>query len=190
MYPALRAYLNADGRFTEEQMAFAESVFALREIRKGEIIQRAGDVASGIYFVMLGCLRTYLIDDAGKEQTVQFLPENWWLSDHASATNRTAGRYFVDAVEASEVLVTDWPSAEKVLRAMPEMAEHYRGGLQRAQAAKERRIVTALHASAREKYLDFLEQYPTLALRVPLHMLASYLGITPETLSRVRATIK
>lgn len=190
MYETLRAFLTAKADFTEDQLVFIESLFTHRRLKKGAFIQHAGVVATVGGFVSHGCLRMYVIDEKGKEHIVGFTPENWWFSDLQSAVNQTPSNYFIDAVEPSEVLLCDLPAFEKMLAHVPAFAVMYRSGLQRSQAAKEERIASSLHASGRERYLAFLEKYPTLALRVPQHMLASYLGLTPETLSRIRAKIK
>ena len=93
---------------------------------------------------------------------------------------------FIDAIEASDVLITDHASHERMLDGIPALAAAYRTALQRLAAARDKRIVSSLTASAQDRYLDFVDRYPTLVRRVPLRMLASYLGMSPETLSRVR----
>lgn len=98
--------------------------------------------------------------------------------------------FFVEALEPSDVLSIDLPSLERMLASLPEVAYTFRKGLQRSRAAKERRILCSLHSTAEERYAEFVESKPALAQRIPLHMLASYLGITPETLSRIRARRK
>jgi CRP-like cAMP-binding protein len=140
-------------------------------------------------FVAKGCLRSYVIDDNGKVHIVRFAPEEWWLADSARFLTGGPSTLFIDAIEASDVLLIDHPSHQRVLDRVPAYAAAYQVGLQRVAAAMSKRIVNSLSASARDRYLDFVAQYPTLLRRVPLRMLASYLGMSPETLSRIRKTL-
>ena len=154
--------------------------------RAGEFLQRAGAPAQHSAFVVKGCLRTYTIDAKGKEHIVKFAPETWWVTDLVSLTTGMPTEYFVEAIEDSDLLLIDLKSHEMIVDRVPGYAAAYRKGLQKHTAAKDRRIVSSLSASAQERYLQFLETYPTLVARVPQWMLASYLGVTPETVSRIR----
>ena len=188
-FDRLRAYLHARAAFTEEEFAFMETLFLPRPLPAGEFLQRAGDVATHAAFVASGCLRSYVIDGKGKEHIVQFAPEDWWLSDTTSLMSGTPSRYFIDAVEDSTLLLIDPPSHQLVIERVPGYAASFRTGLQRHAAAKDQRIVNSLSTSAEERYQEFLRTYPSIALRVPQWMLASYLGVSPETLSRVRKSL-
>ena len=130
-----------------------------------------------------------MIDAKGREHVVQFAPENWWLSDTISLMNRTPSQFFIDAVEASEVLLLDGPSHQRIIEHVPGYAASFRTGLQRHAAAKDKRIVSSLSESAEERYLEFMKTYPSIALRVPQWMLASYLGVSAETVSRIRKSL-
>ena len=161
-------------------------MFLLKTIRSGETLQRAGEVAQYASFVARGCLRSYLIDSKGKEHIVQFAPENWWLADNNSLAKGTPSPYFIDAIEDSDLLLIDPPSHEELVEKVPGYAAAFRKGLQRRASAREERIVNTLSKSAEERYLDFLDTYPSIVTRVPQWMLASYLGVSPETISRIR----
>jgi len=188
-FDVLRAYLKERGAFCEEQFDFMRSLFLPRTLESGAFLQRAGDVATHAAFVARGCLRSYVIDAKGKEHIVMFAPESWWLADVKSLATGTPSQYFYDAIEESEVLLIDGPSHQKIVENVPEYAASFRTGLQKHAAAKDERIVHALSTSAEERYLQFLETYQSIALRVPQWMLASYLGISPETLSRIRKNL-
>jgi CRP/FNR family transcriptional regulator, anaerobic regulatory protein len=146
-------------------------------------------VATHAAFVPTGCLRSYVIDGKGKEHIVQFAPDDWWLADNNSLMSGTPSQYFIDAVEDSTVLLIDPPSHQQIVERVPSYAASFRSGLQRHAAAKDQRIVSALSTSADERYQEFLRTYPSIALRVPQWMLASYLGVSPETLSRIRKSL-
>lgn len=190
MFESLLATIAGDISLTDEQVALIESSFVPRSFKKGHFFQRESEIATHGGFILRGCFRTYMIDATGKEAIVYFSPEGAWIGDLHSATTRTPTPYFVDAIEPSDVLLIDLPSFETLLMSIPEVARNFRLGLQRAQEAGRRRIAFSLHASAEERYLAFLEKHPSLVGRIPQHMLASYLGITPETLSRIRTRLK
>jgi len=160
--------------------------FVRTTLPAGELLQRAGDVARHAAFVASGCLRSYVIDAGGKEHIIQFAPETWWLADGASLMTGKPSQYFVDAVEESVLLLIAPASHQAILERVPGFAVAFRTGLQKHNAAKDERIVTALSSSAEERYCEFLERYPSLVQRVPQRMLASYLGVSPETVSRIR----
>jgi CRP-like cAMP-binding protein len=185
-FDVLRAYLHARASFSDEEMDFVRTMFVPTTLRSGEFLQRAGPVAKYAAFVAHGCLRTYVIDPKGKEHVVQFAPETWWVADNVSLTSGKPSEYFVDALEDSDLLLIDSPSHEAIVEKIPAYASAFRKGLQRHAAAKDERIVSSISASAHDRYLRFLETYPSLATRVPQWMLASYLGVTPETVSRIR----
>jgi len=185
-FAVLGAYLGARGAFSEADLDVIRAAFVYKPLAAGEFLQRAGEVARYAAFVATGCLRNYVIDPKGKEHIVQFAPETWWLADNTSLNDRTPSQYFIDAIEDSEVLLLDGPSHLRLVDAVAGYATAFRTGLQRHAAAKDQRIVSSLTASAEERYLEFLKVYPSIALRVPQAMLASYLGMTPETFSRIR----
>ena len=182
----LRAYLECRGTFTEEEFAFLEPLFLPRTLRAGEFLQRTGDGVTHAAFVATGCLRKYVLDAKGKEHIVQFAPENWWVGEGPGVAPGTPAQYFIDAVEDSHLLLFDAASHQRAIEHVPAYAAGFRDGLQRAAAAKEHQIINTLSMSAEERYEEFLKKYPSIAVRVPQFMLASYLGVSPETLSRIR----
>jgi CRP-like cAMP-binding protein len=188
-FDVLRTYLSERVSFSDADFAAVREGFIHKPLSTGEFLQRAGDVTRHAAFVASGCLRNYVIDAKGKEHIVQFAPETWWLADSNSLQSGTPSQYFIDAIEDSELLLIDLPSHQRLIDAVAPFAVAFRSGLQRHSAAKDQRIVSTLSASAEERYLQFLATYPSIVRRVPQMMLASYLGITPETLSRIRKNL-
>jgi CRP-like cAMP-binding protein len=188
-FTVLRAYLEARATFSEADVDYVRRAFLFRRLAAGQFLQRAGDVVRHAAFVATGCLRNYVIDAKGKEHIVQFAPETWWLADATSLRDGTPTTFFIDAIEDSSVLLIDGQSHMDLIEHVGGYAAAFRAGLQKHVAAKDQRIVSTLSASAEERYLQFLETYPSIALRVPQAMLASYLGMTPETVSRIRKNL-
>lgn len=185
-FDVLRAYLEARASFQEDELALIRLRFVAAALRGGEFLQRAGEISKWTAFVARGCLRRYLIDGAGKEHILQFAPETWWTADNASLATGETSQYFIDAIEDSEVLLIDPASHEELVERVPGYSAAYRKSLQKHTAARDERIARSLSASAAERYAEFLKTYPSIATRVPQWMLASHLGISPETLSRIR----
>jgi len=185
-FDVLRAYLEARASFTDDDWAFLRERFVGKALRAGEVLQRAGETATHAAFVAAGCLRSYVIDARGREHIVQFAPETWWLADVTSLMTGAPSQYFFDAIEDSDLLLIDPASHQKLVERVPGYAASFRTGLQRHSAAKDQRIVASLASSAEERYLEFTRTYPSMAQRLPQWMLASYLGVSPETVSRIR----
>ncbi len=186
MFEKLRSFFERSIPITEEQFELIKKLFIPKMVKKGEFLLREGDLTKYSMFVASGCLRTYTIDNNGKEHILQFSPENWWTGEMSSFMSGVPAQCFIDAIEDSEILLTENDSIQKMSEYIPGMAVNYQAALQRSLVAKNQRIVSSLSATAEERYNDFLKTYPSLAQRVPQHMIASYLGITPETLSRIR----
>ena len=185
-FAVLKEYLAARGSISDTEFALIDSLFVPAQLRAREFAQRAGNVATHAIFVAKGCLRSYAIDAHGREHIIQFAPETWWLADAASLATGSPSSFYIDAIEDSELLLVDPAAHERIVESVPGYAAAFRRGLQRHAAAKDERIVRTLAASAEERYLEFLKTYPSIATRVPQRMLASYLGVSPETVSRIR----
>ena len=186
MYEPLFAYFERNFKLSDADRDVIRSVISPMALKKGEFFQRQDEVARLGAFVCKGFLRSYVIDTKGKEHIIQFAPENWWISDKIGMNKEAPASYYIDAIEDSEVLTTDMQGHLTMLQNIPGYADSFQKGMQKRTAAKDTRIVHSLTSTAEERYNDFLSTYPTIAQRVPQHMLASYLGITPETLSRIR----
>ena len=185
MFSTLYEYLEKVHPLSAADKEIIHDIFIPKNLLKGEFLLREGDPLKYGAFVCKGFLRSYVIDNKGKEHIIQFAPENWWISDKGASAEGKAS-CFIDAIEDSDILLIDQAGHFKMLERVPAYGKSFQAGMQKRSAAKDKRIVHSLVADAEERYNDFIETYPSIAQRVPQHMLASYLGIAPETLSRVR----
>jgi CRP-like cAMP-binding protein len=156
---------------------------------KGKFLVTKGEVCKRTFFVERGLLRFYDISDEGKEQIIQFAPEGWFLNTRDSICFDMPSSYFIDALEDTKVAVLEQSFLDYALK----LSEHFRlfnrNFLQRNIHQLENRVKLLIGMKAEERYIDFVTIYPNLVQRVPLWMIASYLGITPESLSRIRRNI-
>jgi CRP-like cAMP-binding protein len=186
MVEILLSYFQNKISLSESDISIIKSSFILKKLGKREILLREGEVAKDGNFVASGCLRSYAIDEKGKQHIIQFAPENWWLTNAESIMSGSPSAYFIDALEESFIFTIEFKSFEGILKSIPALGFMFQQGIQKHASAKDKRIIAALASTAEERYQDFLTTYPAIAQRVPQHMLASYLGISPETLSRIR----
>jgi len=159
-----------------------------KSFSKGEILQNAGQVSSKAYFVKKGLLRSYIIDEKGKEHIYMFASEGWIVSDVESQIFNNKTALFIDAVENSEVYLLDVSELESIIKNTDDSKVMVNTLLKRV-GVMQRRIISLMSSSATERYQSFLKIYPELPNRVPQKMIASYLGITPEALSNIRRKI-
>lgn len=186
MYPNLRHHLITNLDLPAESLEFCAVQFSAKTVKKNEVLLRPGEILNSTLFVEKGLLRMYSIDKAGKEHLIQFAPENWLMSDRSSLYFNEPSDYFIDAVEDGEVLYLQPEFFVTLQRQYPEIVKKNDLLLQNHIRNLQRRINQLLGASAEERYVDFIQMYPDVVQRVPQWMVASYLGITPESLSRVR----
>jgi|ERR1051326_1127386 CRP-like cAMP-binding protein len=189
MFDLLRTHIQKRIDLTEEEFALGTTFFTPKKLQEQESLLQEGNICKVIAFVLQGCLRCYTIDDKGEEHVVQFAIEDWWISDLKSFFSGEPSAYNIDALEDSEILLLDKAKREELLLAIPKFERFFRVLGDRHYIATHERILASLSASAEERYLSFLKSYPTLAQRVSQRQIASYLGITSESLSRIRKNL-
>ncbi len=189
MYSEIDHNVSKHVSFTKEELTIFHSFLEVRKVSKKEFILQEGDLCDFEAFVVKGCLRKYYINENGVEVIVQFAIEDNWLSDIASFTDRKPSHFFIEALEDSELLTLNPTNKEKLLSTLPKFERVFRILVQRHLSVTQDRLVSTIAKTAPEKYLDFLENYPSIPQRVAQHYIASYLGISAEFLSKVRKRI-
>lgn len=162
------------------------ALVSYKEVKKNDFLLVKGQVCKHAFFVEKGLVRMYSIDEEGKEHILQFAPENWFVVDRESIFFGQASSYYIDAIEDSRVVLFDQEFTEKASSLSPEFRNYNEYLLQNHIRQLQSRINLLIGANAEKRYLDFVSLYPDVLMRVPQWMVASYLGITPESLSRVR----
>ena len=186
MFDLLLKNISRHIQLTPDEVSYFTSLVRKRSIRKKQYLLQAGDLCRYEHFVNKGCLRSYVVDEKGQEHIVQFAFEEWWVGDMYSFLTGTPATYHVDALENSEVFLIDKPSIEQLYVKIPKFERFFRIIIQNAFIAQQRRIIENMSLTAEERYINFLNRYPSFEQRLPQHQVASYLGITPESLSRIR----
>lgn len=174
---------------TPEQIEEIKNLVTVKEFSRGEMIIQAGDYSPDYYFIEEGVLRSYTIDENGKEHIIQFGTENWIISDRNSSLCKKEAKFYIQAIEDSKVVILNEDLSSLIQSMNPKYIETQLALLQNHVRHMQDRINSLLGATAKTRYLDFIKLYPNLMARVPQWMIASYLGITPESLSRVRKDI-
>ena len=162
------------------------SISREKNVPKGSILIREGQTVNKIYFVTDGCLRSYCTDKSGKEHTLLFAIKNWWISDYIAIHNNEYATLTVECLTESTVIEFNAKELDGILTLFPEFEPFQRYILERHVVSLQKRILNQLQLSASERYDLFLEQYPDTEQYTRNYHIASYLGITQESLSRIR----
>ena len=173
----------------QDEVERVKTFFIPKKLRKRQYLLNAGDVCQHLAFVEKGLLRSFSVDDRGHEHVMQFAMEGWWITDMASFLCQEEATYNIEALEDVELLLLTKPAMDEMIDRLPKMERYFRLLMQNSIIALQRRIRVVQTLTAEEVYLRLMHVQPEIISRVPQQHVASYLGITPETLSRIRKQV-
>ena len=174
---------------SSEAEEYIYSIAKEKTVSKGEILIREGQTVNKTYFVIQGSLRAFCVDNEGKEHTLQFAIKDWWISDFMAIYNNEPASLTVECLTDSTVIEFNAQKLDEIYLQFPEIEPFQRKNLERHVVSLHKRILNQLQLTALERYNLFLNQYPDIEINISNYHIASYLGITQQSLSRIRAEI-
>ncbi len=182
----LKANFSRYAELSPSELSFICEQYQEKQVAKGEYVLRKGEICRFEGFVLAGCFRVFTIDDQGNERALYFAAEDWWIMEIDSFINQTASALSVQAIEDSTILYITRTAKEQLYHDMPKVERLFRIMSQTAVAAWQRRLIRNHSMDAEQRYHHFITSYPEIARRLTNRHIASYLGITPEFVSKIR----
>ena len=182
----IKTYIDA----TEDDMKFFMSYMNEVVVSKRNFLLRPGTYVKHEYFVLKGCLTAYYIDAKGGRHNVQFAIENWWIGDFDAFYNRIPSKLYIEAIEDATLLSISYSNLEYVFTERPIFERYFRILTTNAFISVRKRILSSLEKDSKERYIEFCTDYPNIEHRVPNYHIANYLGVTAESISRIRRDLK
>ncbi len=189
MWEAVNHYVQRNAVFSEEELRYFNSLLEPISVPKKTFLLRQGEICNFEAYINKGCIRMFYINENGMEVVLQLAVEDWWIGDIASFNEQKPSDMYIETLEDSEILTLNRENKEKLLAYAPQFERVFRLMVQRNLVALQTRLCKTISTTARERYLDFVHKYPSIVQRVPQHYIASYLGVSPEFLSKVRTRI-
>lgn len=184
-------YISKRIELTTEIKKFTQSISTIKKLKKGDVLIKENQIVNKTYFVIEGCLRSYVFDNFGKEHTLQFALKNNWISDYIAIFNDEKSTQTVECIADSKVIETSViDGIDNIFLRFPKIELIHRKNLERNIVSLQKRILNQLQLTSLDRYKYFLKQYPEIEKYALNYHIASYLGITQQSLSRLRGSIK
>lgn len=184
MLDLLRKHIEEIVHLDDSEFEFVSPFFKVKRYRKRQFVIQENQAVTHVFFVIKGLLKSSLMDNNGKEYIVQLACENWWISDFAAFYKREESCLAVECLEDSELLYISYDDLNTLAFKLPKMEHFFRVKSNLGYVAIQQRLLSMMNKTVKERYEDFIHQYPTILQRVPKQLIASYLGVSRETLSR------
>ncbi|WP_165932671.1 Crp/Fnr family transcriptional regulator [Flavobacterium cellulosilyticum] len=189
MFNELFQQLEEKIKLSEKEKNCIASFFEIKKLRKKQLLLQENDYCKNLAFVSKGALKSYTIDDKGQEHISFLAWEGWWVSDFKSFICDEKAILSIDAIEDSALLLLSRSNYEKLLIEVPSMERYFRILYQNSLITKDRRLISSNTYTAEEKYLQLIKMYPFISQRISQNLIASYLGLSPETISRIKKNL-
>lgn len=189
MFQEIDQHISRCAPISESELQIFHSRLKHRSFKKKTLLLQQDEVCQFEAYIIKGCVKKYYIDQDGEEVILQFAVEDWWISDIGSFSEQKPSNLFIETLEDTEVLMVDFESKQQLFRDIPMLERVFRIMMQRAYSVLESRFYATVAHPAEARYLEFLKNYPTIPQRVPQQEIASFLGITPESLSRIKSNL-
>lgn len=186
-FHSINQYVNRCAVFSEHEIQLFDDLLQHKTVKKKTMLLREGEICNFEAYILKGCIRTFCMDENGAEVILQFAVEDWWVSDIASFHEQTPSKLYIETLENCELLILTHEAKEELLMKVPQFERVFRLMVQRNLSVTQNRLVNTIAKPAQDRYLEFLERYPSVAQRVAQHYIAAYLGISAEFLSKIRA---
>jgi len=190
MFETLFDHIERKVLLTQQEKVLMESFFLSKKLHRKEVLLLQSEHCKHLAFVVKGLLKTYNLDDKGNEHINLFAWEGWWASDMLSFFTGKPANFNIDAIEDTDILMISLANYNSLLEKIPAMERYFRILYQNSLLTKDIRLMSASTHTAEEKYLALAHSHPDLIQRVPQNLIASYLGLAPETISRIKRKIK
>ncbi|AOW19772.1 Crp/Fnr family transcriptional regulator [Urechidicola croceus] len=190
MHPLITNHVKRYINPSDKDLDLFYSSFNNISIAKGKFLLQPGTHVKHEYFVVKGCLKAYYIDDKGHRHIIQFAIENWWVGDFEAFYNNVPSRLYIETLEDSILLSIHYDKLQELFKVAPIFERYFRLLTTNAFIAQRKRILSSLEKNTKERYVEFCESYPNIEDRVPNYHIANYLGVSAESLSRVRSKLK
>ncbi len=186
----LSTYIKRYIDISEAELELFQAHVTAEKIKKKEFLLKEGELCKSRYFISKGCLRLYYIDHKGNEQIIHFAIDNWWITDYESLINKIPSKLYIQATEDTELLVLSERNFEELCAKLPKTERFFRTILEKTYIAFQKRMEYMYSFSGEELFEHFVSSNPEFVQRVPQYMIASYLGMTPEFVSKIKASKK
>jgi CRP/FNR family cyclic AMP-dependent transcriptional regulator len=186
-FDSINQYVNKCAVFSESEIQIFDNLLQHKTVKKKTMLLREGEICNFEAYILKGCIRTFCMDENGAEVILQFAVEDWWVSDIASFHEQTPSKLYIETLENCELLILTHEAKEELLAKIPQFERVFRLMVQRNLSVTQNRLINTIAKPAQDRYIEFLERYPSVVQRVAQHYIAAYLGISAEFLSKIRA---
>jgi CRP-like cAMP-binding protein len=189
MKTQFRKHLEQITSLSEDEFEYVFSIFKSKFAKKHQLLIQEGDAVKNEYWVASGCLKAYNTTEDGKIKIIRFAMENWWISDYQAYLTQGTATLTIQCLEDCELLVLSYSDREELCRKIPKMERFFRKKIEGGYISFQQRLISMLSENAATRFAVFQQQYPSLVQRIPKKLIASYLGVSRETLSRIEQKV-